>query len=276
MINKIKLIGILYSVFILTLFAFREKQKCGVGKTSNGKVEFHICEDMFNLNQDSINNSEDEGFKIYNFDEVSEQFEYEFEYENVPFLEKLTIVGDFWITEYDTIAFYLPNGFSIIEAKQSFEIKPSIWANMEDNVVQYRDFNDLKKFCKDPQVLKLKNNMLLNPLNIDYKYEAELYFKNKNGLSKNELLTSLIRQFDSEDLYIKSSETYSVSEKKESLLENQREREIYIGYLKNYINYGNGNDIVGLLSEDRYLTLTIQNGKNLYRLLFLSHIIYGN
>jgi hypothetical protein len=272
--NKNKLIGKLYAVCILALFACSEKQKCGVGKVSNGKVEFYICEEMFN--QDTIINSDNRWFAESDFVEMQDWVEYE----NVPILERPPIVSDSWLGEFDSIAFYLPNGYKIIEAKQSFVIIPSIWAKDGDDVIQYMDFYDLKMYCNDPKVFKLKNNILLNPLEIDEMFADELYFKNSNGINKNQLLSSLKKQFDTRELDIKNrkiDEFFSTSDKKEYLEENQREKEIYTSYLKDYINWGKATkERFRLLAVERYLTLSIQNGEKTNKLTLIYVPIYGN
>ncbi len=247
--NKNKLIGIFYAICILIMFSCRENQKCGAGKISNGKVEFYICEEMFN--QDTIINSDNRWFAESDFVEMQDWVEYK----NVPILERPPIVSNSWLGEFDTIAFHLPNGYKIIEAKQSFIIVPSIWAKDGDEVVQYMDFYDLKMYCNDPKELKIENNILLNPLDIDKNVANELYFKNKKGISKNELLSSLQKQ----------------------LLDNQLEKEIYTGYLYNYINWEKApKEQFELLAVERYLTLTIQNGENTNKLTLIYKPVYGN
>jgi hypothetical protein len=231
------------------MFSCRENQKCGAGKTSNGKVEFYICEEMFN--QDTIINSDNRWFAESDFVEMQDWVEYK----NVPILERPPIVSNSWLGDFDTIAFHLPNGYKIIEAKQSFIIVPSIWAKDGDEVVQYMVFYDLKMYCNDPKELKIENNILLNPLDIDKNVANELYFKNKKGISKNELLSSLQKQ----------------------LLDNQLEKEIYTGYLYNYINWEKApKEQFGLLAVERYLTLTIQNGENTNKLTLIYYPVYGN
>ena len=247
--NKNKLIGIFYAICILIMFSCRENQKCGAGKISNGKVEFYICEEMFN--QDTIINSDNRWFAESDFVEMQDWVEYK----NVPILERPPIVSNSWLGEFDTIAFHLPNGYKIIEAKQSFIIVPSIWAKDGDEVGQYMDFYDLKMYCNDPKELKIENNILLNPLDIDKNVANELYFKNKKGISKNELLSSLQKQ----------------------LLDNQLEKEIYTGYLYNYINWEKApKEQFELLAVERYLTLTIQNGENTNKLTLIYKPVYGN
>jgi hypothetical protein len=272
--NKNKLIGIFYATCIIIMFSCRENQKCGAGKVSNGRVEFYICQEMFN--QDTIINSDNRWFAESDFVEMQDWVEYK----NVPILERPPIVSDSWLGQFDTIAFHLPNGYKIIEAKQSFIIVPSIWAKDEDEVVQYMDFYDLKMYCNDPKVLKLKNNILLNPLDIDEKFAYELYFKSKSGINKNQLLSSLKKQFDASELDLKNrkiDDFTSASDKKEYLEKNQREKEIYIGYLKNYINWEKApKERFELLAVERYLTLSIQNGEKINKLTLIYKPVYGN
>lgn len=247
--NNNKLIYIFHAICILIMFSCRENQKCGVGKISNGQVEFYICEEM--LNQDTIFNSDNRWFAESEFVEMQDWVEYK----NVPILERPPIVSDSWLGEFDTIAFHLPNGYKIIEAKQSFIIVPSIWAKDGDEVVQYMDFYDLKMYCNDPKELKIENNILLNPLDIDKNVANELYFKNKKGISKNELLASLQKQ----------------------IIDNQLQKEIYTGYLYNYKNWEKApREQFELLAVERYLTLTIQNGGNTNKLTMIYKPEYGN
>lgn len=272
--NKNKLIGIFYAICILIMFSCRENQKCGAGKISNGKVEFYICGEMFN--QDTIINSDNRWFAESDFVEMQDWVEYK----NVPILERPPIVSNSWLGEFDTIAFHLPNGYKIIEAKQSFIIVPSIWAKDGDEVVQYMDFYDLKMYCNDPKELKIKNNILLNPLDIDENVANELYFKNKKGISKNEIMSSLQKQFNEYELSIinrELDEYYTASDKKKYLIDNQREKKIYTGYLYNYINWEKApKEQFELLAVERYLTLTIQNGENTNKLTLIYKPLYGN
>lgn len=257
--NAIKALAIFYALCILTMYSCHDTQKCGAGKISNGKVEFYICEEM--LKQDTIINSDNRWFA-----------------DAEPSLG--STVSDSWLGEFDSIVFHLPNGYKIIEAKQSFIIVPSIWAKEGDEVVQYMDFYDLKMYCDDPQELKLKNNILLNPLDIDEHKTNELYFKNKKGINKKELLASLQKQFNKHELKIKNTEldeNYTASDKKEELLHNQHEKDVYTGYLSNYINWEKApREQFELLSVERYLTLTIRNGGNTYKLTLIRKPIYGN
>ena len=272
--NKNKLIGIFYTICILTMFSCRENQKCGAGKVSNGKVEFYICEEMFN--QDTIINSDNRWFAESDFVEMQNWVEYE----NVPILERPPIVSDSWLGEFDSIAFYLPNGYKIIDAKQSFVIIPSIWAKDGDEVGQYRSCYGLDLYCNDPRVLEIENNFLFNHLDIDEMFANELYFNKSNGISKNQLLSSLKKKFDAHELHIKNmkiDEFTSASDKKEYLKENQREKEIYSSYLKNYINWEKApSEQFKLLAVERYLTITIQNGEYTNKLTLIYKPIYGN
>jgi hypothetical protein len=241
------------------MYSCHDTQKCGAGKISNGKVEFYICEEMFK--QDTIINSDNRWFA-----------------DAEPSLG--STVSDSWLGEFDSIVFHLPNGYKIIEAKQSFIIVPSIWAKEGDEVVQYMDFYDLKMYCNDPHDLKLKNNILLNPLDIDEQTTNELYFKNKKGINKNELLASLQKQFNKHELKIKNTElyeNYTASDKKKELLDNQHEKEVYTDYLSNYINWEKApREQFELLSVERYLTLTIRNEGNTHKLTLIRKPIYGN
>ena len=142
---------------------------CGPIKSSYNKIEFHICENV--LYKDTLDSDW--------FAKLPEEYS-----------------SDYWLGNYDTIAFHLPNGFQIIEASQSFLIMLSIWAKYEDEVVQYVDFHDLKMHCKNPKDLKINNNMLINGFDIDEKLSTELYFRNKKHINKNELLMSLQKQYD--------------------------------------------------------------------------------
>jgi uncharacterized Zn finger protein len=135
-------------------------------------------------------------------------------------------------------------------------------------------------YCNDPKVLKLKNNILLNPLDIDEKFAYELYFKSKSGINKNQLLSSLKKQFDASELDLKNrkiDDFTSASDKKEYLEKNQREKEIYTGYLKNYINWEKApKERFELLAVERYLTLSIQNGEKINKLTLIYKPVYGN
>ena len=145
---------------------------------------------------------------------------------------------------------------------------------------QYMEFYDLKMYCTDSKELKIENNILLNPLDIDENVANELYFKNKNGISKNELLVSLQKQFNELELFHRNSELdeyYTASDKKEYLTEIQREREIYNGYIKNYIDWKNTpSEQFELLAIERFLTLTIQKGGSINKLTFIYNPVYGN
>lgn len=250
--NKNKLICIFYAICILIMFSCRENQKCGVEKIiSTDKLDFFICEEMFN--QDTIIHSDSRWFAE-------------------PIIES-------WLGDFDTIAFHLPNGYKIIEARQSFIIVPSIWALDPErfDVGQYMVLDNLKMYCNDSKELKIENNILPNPLDID---ANELYFKNKKGISKNELLSSLQKQFNELELYTinhELDEYYTATDKKKYLIEHQREREIYNGYLKNYIDWKNApSEQFQLLEIERFLTLTIQNGRSTNKLTLMDSPIYGN
>lgn len=266
---------ILLFIFFLTFNLIQaQNQKCGAGKVSNGKVEFYICEEMFK--QDTIINSDNRWFAESDFVEMQNWVEYE----NVPILERPPIVSDSWLGGFDSIVFYLPNRYKIIDAKQSFVIIPSIWAKYGDGVIQYKEFNDLKLYCNDPRVLEIENNFLFNHLDIDKIFATELYFNKSNGISKNQLLSSLKKQFDAHELNIKNikiDEYTSASDKKEYLKNNQREKEIYSSYLKNYIQWQKAPiEQFRLLAVERYLTLTIQNGEYTNKLTLIYKPIYGN
>ena len=253
--NKIIAISFLISSFISS--SCNGQQKCGVGKLYHSKVEFYICEEMLNI--DTIKNDDNRWFAES---------------------ELANFVSDSRLGEFDTIAFHLPLDYKITEAKQSFVIIPSIWARQGDKVGQYYDFYELKEHCINPKVIKPTNNVLVNAMNINENLATELYFKNKNGISKNELLLSIEKQFDANNERIKEmkiDEYTTASDKKKYLLDYQREKEIYTGYLKNYINWKNApREQFELLSVKRYLTLTIQNGENTKTLTLVYIPVYGN
>ena len=255
--NKIKIIAISFLISCTIISSCNGQQKCGVGKLQHSKVEFYICKEMLNL--DTIKNNDKRWFAES---------------------ELANLGSDSWLGEFDTIAFHLPLDYKIIEAKQSFVIIPSIWAKHGDEVVQYKDFYELKEYCMNPKIIKPMNNILVKPMNINENLASELYFQNKNGISKNELLLSIQKQFDINNEGIKEikiDELTSASDKKKYLLDNQREKEIYTGYLKNYINWNNApREQFELLSVERYLTITIQNGESTKTLTFVYLPVYGN
>ena len=270
--NKIIAISFLISSFIST--SCNGQQKCGVGKLYHSKVEFYICEEMLNI--DTIKNDDNRWFAESEFVSMRNWVEYK----NVPILDSPPIMEESWLGEFDTIAFHLPLDYKITEAKQSFVIIPSIWARDGDEVVQYKDFYELKEHCINPKVIKPTNNVLVNPLNINENLANELYFKNENEISKNELLLSLKKQFDSQETFLKEmvpDEYSSASDINKLILDNHIERKIYTKYLNNYTTWKNApKEQFELLSVKRYLTLTIQNGENTKTLTFVYIPVYGN
>jgi len=271
--NKIKLLGLLFAISILIMSSISEKQKCGAAKITNGKVEFYICDEM--LKYDTINNRDNRWFAESDF--VMQDW---VEYENVPILERPPIVSNSWPGEFDTIAFYLPIGYKIIEAKQSFVIIPSIWAEERHSVVQYRGLYDLKIHCNNTKVLNFNNNAIINAFDIDEKLATELYFKNKKGISKDEILSSLQKQFNAVEKELKETkidEFTTAADKKAYLINNQREKQIYTSYLKNYENWGKApRKKFELLAVERYLTLTIQKGESNKKITLFYEPVYGN
>lgn len=268
------IIFIFQGLCIVTMSSFLEKEKCGAGKFTNGRVEFFICNEMFN--QDTIFNDDNRWFSESEFSEMINVDEYK----NVPFTEWLPIMSNSWLSEFDTIVFYLPRDCKIIDAKQSFVIVPSIWAKEGDDVLQYFAFDNLKSLCIDPQVLEIENNTILNPFRINEKDAIELYFKNNKEISKNDLLTSLNSYFYSQELYLKNTEFndfFTPIDQKKFLKENQDTKDVYVSYLRNYVNWEQAPaDQFMLLDVEAYLTLTIHNGTSLNKLTFICKPVIGN
>lgn len=251
---------LLYSVFMITLFSCQDNQKCGAGKISDRKVEFYICDKMFNT--DTIKTTDNRWFDQSDFWDAK---------------EGNAQVSDSWLGGFDTIAFKLPDGYKIIEVKRSFVITPSIWAKLGDEVTQFKDFDDLKVVCDDPNMLMMKDNMLVNGTEVDDQTISELYFRHKQKFNKNEIESLINNDYERSVKYINTDESSTASQKNKYLLENKREKDIYIGYLKNYTNWENASkDQFQLLAKERYLTLTIQNKDKTHKITLYREAIYGN
>ena len=258
--KKIKLqrISILFAICVSTLSSCSETNICGPRESSSNKIEFHICEDI--LNKDTLD---------YNW------------FEKLP--EKYSSRD--WLADFDTIAFFLPDGYEITDVSQSFLLKPSIWAKYGDEVdMQYFVFDDLKMYCKNPN-FKMNNNMLIKGFDSDEKLFNELYFKNKKHIYKNELLTELKKYYDAKTLEISESPDDD-STKNKWLIDNQRSKSIYEEYLNNYTNWetassrewdgGEQLESFGLLESKIFLTLTIKNEESTDKITIIYTPIHGN
>jgi hypothetical protein len=258
--KKIKLqrIRILFAICILTLSSCSETNICGPIENTSNKIEFHICEDI--LKKDTLDSKW--------FEKLNEKYS-----------------SNEWLEDFDTIAFFLPDGYEIIEASQSFLLIPSIWAKYGDEVdMQFFLFYNLQMHCKNPN-FKMNNNMLIKGFGNIGKLSNELYFKNKKNIDKNELLTELKKYYDASALEI-SELSEDDSTKKKYLIDNQRAKSIWEGYLNNYINWetassrqwdgGEQLESFGLLKEAIFLTLTIKNEESTDKITIVYRPTYGN
>ena len=188
-------------------------------------------------------------------------------------------MGPGW-EEFDGVKFILPNGYKIIDAKLSAEITPSIWPNINENVTQYLTFSEYSILCKDVKKLEINKNTIMHPMELKEKLIRDVYFNNAPKLRKDQLVNFLNKKFEEEKTYIKELKydtLYSSKEIKEKLIENEREKKVYLKYLKNFTTLKNANkDNFGLLAMVRYLTLSIENKNNIKKVTFEYFPVYGN
>jgi hypothetical protein len=241
-------------MWVLLFSACNKKQKCGTGKYKNGKLNFYICDSM--LACDTIEPGDER------------------------WIGETDMTGIGWIGEFDTIQFYLPDGYTIAEARQAFLITPSLWAKEDDPVVQYITFGSLRTYCPNPKPIEHQKNMFVTPVAIEEDLMQELFFKNKEDIWKSELeevIQSLYGKLDEEYKSTTPDEFTTASDINERIKENQREWKIYASYLNNYTNWHKApRKQFELLATTRYLTLSVKTKSELKKITFVYSPVYGN
>jgi hypothetical protein len=238
--------------FFLALIAFScnsNSQKCGSNKFQKNRiVEFNLCKNI--IDQDTAKG------------ELLNQS-----------------MGPDW-EDFDGIKFILPKGYKIIDAKLSAKITPSIWPDINENVIQYLTFSEYSILCKDVKKLKINENTIMHPMELKENLIRDVYFKNAPKLRKDQLVNILNKRFEEEEIYInelKSDTSYSAKDIQEKHLENEREKKVYLKYLNNFTTLKNANkENFGLLAIARYLTLSIENNNNIKKVTFEYFPVYGN
>ena len=258
--NKFKPIAVFCLVFLISitgtivLISCQQSQKCGLENLYSGKPEFYICEEM--LKEDTLDPQDERWFGASDGN------------------------GNSWLGYSDAVHFNLPSNYKIIKVEQSFMLIPSIWARPEDNVIQYITFPELQKYCVYPKEIKLINNVINKPLQINEKVATEMYFKVKAKIEKRELLNSMQKLFESNETYIKGisiDSSTTLADKEKLISDNRFERKIYLNYLKNYSVWKNASsDQFSILDVQGYLTLTIQNGSNISKITLINNPVHGN
>lgn len=249
--------GLIFLITItatIVLISCQQSQKCGLENFNSNKSEFYICEDM--LKEDTLDPQDDRWFSSSDVD------------------------GNSWLGYSDAVHFNLPRNYKIIKVEQSFMLVPSIWARSEDDVTQLIKLPELQKYCVYPKEIKLIDNVLNKPLQINEKVAREMYFKVKARIEKKELLNSMQKLFESKETYLKgiTIDSSTTLADKEKLISNNRfERKIYLNYLKNYSVWKNASsDQFSILDVQGYLTLTIQNGSNISKITLINNPVHGN
>lgn len=238
----------------IVLISCKQSQKCGLENFNSNKSEFYICEDM--LKEDTLDPQDDRWFRSSDVD------------------------GNSWLGYSDAVHFNLPANYKIIKVEQSFKLVPSIWARSEDDVTQLIKLPELQKYGVFPKEIKLIDNVLNEPLQINEKVAREMYFKVKARIEKKELLNSMQKLFESYETEIKgitNDSSTTLADKLKMIKDNRRERNIYLNYLKNYSTWNNASsDQFSILDVQGYLTLTIQNEKNKFKLTLINTPVHGN
>lgn len=235
-------------IAVITLSCNSNSQKCGYIKFENGIMEFNLCNSF--LVQDTV---------------------------------KAEIINQSmepnWL-EIDGVKFNLPSGYKIIDAKLSTEITPSLWPDINENVIQYLTFSDYSILCKDVKKVEINGSTIMHPMELEEKLISDLYFNNAPKLRKAQLVNYLIKIFEEKKNYfkeLKPDSIYSAKDIKDKLLDNEREKRVYLKYLNNFTTMRNATkENFSLLAEARYLTLSIENNNNIKEVTLEYFPVYGN
>jgi hypothetical protein len=240
-----------FLLMLLTLVVITSSvnaQKCGYVKFNQGIIDYNLCNNF--LNQDTI---------------------------KAEILNKN--MEPTW-SEIDGVKFNLPNGYKIVGAKLSTVITPSLWPNMNENVIQYQTFDDFSILCKDVKKLQANDNIIMHPMELNQQQIIDNYFSNATEIHKDQLVNYLNKVFDKEKKYLtelKPDKIISAKDIKKDLLENERTRKVYLKYLNNFTTMKNApREIFDLLTTIEYLTLTIENNNKTKEVTLEYFPIHGN
>ena len=238
---------IFVSIIILMLFyintSCNQKNNCGFDKSEKSKTKYYLCDSL--LQNDTI------VFTGYERENI-----FESEQDNI---------------KQDEIDLFLPDGYEVLNISKSIDILPSIWSDLNDDVSsQYVSLEMLKLNCKITENEILKNNKLIIP-KFDSTIKKKLYDSNGGKLDKQSIIKAINEEFNN------IINVYRKNSTKSEINDLYRDRNTYLGYLKNYSNWDTeSSSKFDLLLHKYYITLNLKMNDKVRRFTFVYYPIHGN